>query len=139
MSSSDEQKEPTYQVAGVGEVPMAGVLQDYDRRVKQTEEVAGVRRWWLDVAGQDVEKFAPKLAEYGSHDLLIVGAGLLPTHGGDAPLQLEAGVAFYALGKAARAVEALREGRTASPDTWLDLVTYGMMARRIQATGKLEA
>jgi hypothetical protein len=47
----------------------------------------------------------------------------------------EAACLWYALGKLARAVASYREGKLPSEDTLKDLVTYGMMARRVRAVG----
>jgi hypothetical protein len=101
------------------------------------EELAGlpspngetdILNWWLAHAEADAEAALAKANEYGSSDLKVVGAAL----GGEA----EAGIAFYILGKAARAVSGVLEGRPVSDDTWHDIVVYGMMARRVRETGR---
>jgi hypothetical protein len=91
--------------------------------------------WWPEIAARDLAAFRPKLEQYGSHDLLVVGTGLNPDQ--EPAEAMEAGCAFYALGKVARVVEAVRTGRDPGDDSWHDLTVYSMMARRIRATGGL--
>jgi hypothetical protein len=99
-------------------------------------DLAGhTREWWVETARVDVDGFLPKLMEYGSHDLVVIGAGMMP-HASDST-RMEAGIAFYLLGKASRAVGAYQEGRTPSDDTWLDLSVYSMMGRHVRKFGGL--
>lgn len=103
----------------------------------RTTEVhaAPIGVWWEETAEADFRAFEPKLAEYGSHDLLVIGKGLNPELcDQDA---IEAGIAFYLLGKVARMTEAYRNGRLPSPDSWHDAAVYSMMGRRVRQHGAL--
>jgi len=92
--------------------------------------------WWGHTFTNDLNDILPKIGEYTSSDLILMGQfmehwlGLPPGSG------QEAACLFYALGKVARAVSAYREGRLPSPDTLHDLTVYSMMARRIRETGR---
>lgn len=110
-------------------------MSDYKPRLSPAE-AGELEDWWREVSAGDLREFRPKLAEYGSHDLLVTGLGLNPTV--DHTLAQVAGCAFYLLGKGARAVEAVRTGRMPSADTFHDLTVYSMMARRIQDVGSLQ-
>lgn len=88
-----------------------------------------IKEWWAHIAEDDADLFVSKSGEYGSVDLEIMGAamelqGVAPKGGG----QLAA-IMFYALGKVARAISALDQGRWPSEDTLKDLTIYAMMAR----------
>lgn len=93
-----------------------------------------IRQWWSDTARRDAEAVIPKAIEYSSLDLTAIGAALPGVIGLDAT-RTEAGIAFYALGKAARLTGAYGEGRSPSEDTWDDLVVYGMMGRFVRKHG----
>jgi hypothetical protein len=90
--------------------------------------VKDLEDWWRRTAQADLELVIPKLQEYGSLDLELIGLAL----GSDA----EAGVMYYLLGKAGRAVSAYRRGALPSEDTLVDATIYAMMARRIRETGR---
>jgi hypothetical protein len=124
-----------YEHASQDSEAVPGSTEGHDDATPQDDPPAEIQSWWLAVAETDLAAFQPKLRQYGSHDLLVVGMGLNPNL--DRQQAMEAGVAFYVLGKAARAVEAYRNGFSASDDTWHDLTVYSMMARRIQQTGQL--
>lgn len=90
-----------------------------------------IKRRWMKLAELDAQGYAAKAAEYGSMDLEIMGEALRisgsiigPRGNGEM-----GAIMFYALGKVARALSGLREGRNPSADTLKDLVVYGMMAR----------
>lgn len=91
-------------------------------------QVKDLEDWWRRTAQADLELVIPKLQEYGSLDLELIGLAL----GSDA----EAGVMYYLLGKAGRAVSAYRRGALPSEDTLVDATIYAMMARRIRETGR---
>lgn len=90
-------------------------------------------QWWLAKAQRDIGAMAPKVAEYSSSDLLVIGAGIVPSMSPQA--QAEAAVAFYLLGKAARLTGAFIEGRVPHIDSWDDAAVYSMMGRRIREVG----
>lgn len=82
-----------------------------------------------------------KAVEYGSLDLSIMGAGiakLWPGIGENAPpaAQLQAAIAFYLMGKVARVLSALAEGKPPPTDSWLDAEVYAMMGGYVQEHGR---
>ncbi len=93
-----------------------------------------LRGWWLEKAIEEVEATIPKAVEYSSSDLEVMGAAMeamgVPEGSG-----VEAAIAFYALGKVARAVGALASGQRPSDDTWFDIGVYARMAQRVRAAG----
>lgn len=94
--------------------------------------------WWMNTAAADVKACIPKLEEYGSGDLLAIGDTLCRMIGwDDAPnrAKAEVGIAFYLLGKIERCMEAYAHQKLPSDDTYKDLVTYGMMVRRVRDIG----
>lgn len=118
--------------------------------------------WWMGTSWSDYEAGAPKVDEYGAHDIEIMGAVLavflFKEHieevfakigplavDGDVEKALtyshdkigrEVAVWFYILGKVARLVSDYLAQRPGKPDTWHDITFYSMMARRIQKTGR---
>lgn len=92
-----------------------------------------LRQWWASKTARDIDAMLPKVAEYSSSDLLVIGAGIVP-HMNPAA-QAEAAVAFYLLGKAARLTGAFIEGRVPHVDSWDDAAVYSMMGRRIREVG----
>lgn len=103
-----------------------------------------VAQWWLDTAAQDFTASIPKTNEYGgthggSADLRLMGDNLAELMGwknvSDA-IKQELAVWFYVQGKAARLVSDYQQRRPGKADTWLDLTTYCMMARRLQEVGR---
>lgn len=114
-----------------------GRLLEEDKTGKATPSgEANPKTWWLNTAYNDRESFLPKLQEYGAGDLAVIGHAL--TGAGGEQFNTEAGIAFYALGKAARAVEAYRNLRSPSDDTWHDLTVYAMMGRMARQFGGLK-
>jgi hypothetical protein len=114
---------------------------------------SGVQRdlmlWWMTTAYEDFMQKAPKVDEYGAHDLEIMGAILMvmvykhhldllreAEQATKLPVATELAVWFYILGKVARLVSDYMAGRSGKPDTWHDITFYSMMARRIQETGR---
>ena len=94
-----------------------------------------LRAWWNRVAANDFEQMRPKLGEYTSADLAIMG-DVMEAWGVSAPeLGSEAACIWYILGKVARAVAAYREGRAPSEDTLHDIRVYATMAQRIRERG----
>lgn len=117
-------------------------------------------KWWVDTSVGDFMAGAPKVDEYGAHDIEIMGAVLavflFREHIEDVFSRVfevvegnqfdqvsrhdivgkEAAVWFYVLGKVARLVSDYMAGRAGKADTWHDITFYSMMARRIQETGQ---
>jgi hypothetical protein len=60
---------------------------------------------------------------------------MMPQIDHDHQLKLQAAVAFYLLGKVARVMGALKDGRSPTSDTWYDAHIYSMMGLRIQEVG----
>jgi hypothetical protein len=91
--------------------------------------------WWTETAASDAGAAAAKAEEYGAVDLVIMGTvleSMLPESEVDGQ---ELAIAFYLLGKIARALSAYQRGETPSDDTYHDITVYSMMARRIRANG----
>jgi hypothetical protein len=96
--------------------------------------------WWRRLTETDIEKTAPKTAEYGSHDLEIMGRTLVAAYpmpeGADLDrIGQEIAVAFYLLGKVGRLFSAWQNGKEPSPDTIFDLRIYSTMLARIREFG----
>lgn len=90
--------------------------------------------WWEATTRAELASMLPKVTEYGSHDLQIVGEALIllnPKLAGKAH-PAEVGIAFYALGKIARIIGAYADGHSPSDDTWHDLAIYARMAQRVR-------
>lgn len=96
-------------------------------------EEASLSAWWLNTAAKDVEELIPKVAEYTSADLEVMG-DVMKQWGLATDSGMEAACAWYLLGKIARCVAAYREGREPSADTLHDITVYSMMMRRIRET-----
>lgn len=99
--------------------------------------MTGVAEWWMNHSQEELDMLMPKVAEYSSADLDIIGDILLrlrPDLVGVVP-RVEFGIAFYALGKVARIFGAYSDGRIPSDDSWLDLAVYSKMALRTRDTG----
>lgn len=93
-----------------------------------------IRDWWMSTAERDIDAMLPKMREYSATDLQVVGAALAPTL--PVGLQIESGIAFYALGKTARLVGSFREGREPHVDSWDDLGVYSFMGRYAREFGR---
>jgi hypothetical protein len=83
--------------------------------------------WVLRTVEADFRSILPKVVEYGSVDLEVMGAA---TPGG-----IEAATEFYLLGKVARAMSAHQDGRKPSADTLKDQLIYSIMIRFIREHG----
>lgn len=91
---------------------------------------------WLNSQHQrEMDMLLPKAEAYGSYDLELIGVvmGDFCNVGGNAQ---ELGIAFYALGKLARVLSALKDGNKPSADTWTDLSIYGRMGLKVNETGR---
>jgi len=94
--------------------------------------------WWRQRCEGEIDMVVAKAIEYGATDLRDLGRIFLEMCGREAiddAYATEAGVAFYAQGKLARIVAAIREGRRPSFDSWLDLGVYARMAQRVHDRG----
>ena len=104
---------------------------------KKVPSSTPLQTWWMQQAQDELDMLMPKVVEYSSADLDIIGAIMLRLNpdlqGVVTPA--EAGIAFYALGKTARIMGALIDGREPSRDSWLDLACYAAMALRTRDTG----
>lgn len=105
--------------------------------------------WWANTALSEIGMVVAKAIEYGATDLRDLGYQMLemagrrptpdPEHGDDQEYwdgyATEVGIVFYAQGKLARIVAAIKEGRRPKVDSWLDLGIYSRMAQRVQQVG----
>lgn len=98
-----------------------------------TDTVA-LRDWWVKQAAAEADKLAPKAVEYGAYDLEMLG-GMLGDMAGRPP-SVELGLVFYLAGKIARAVSAVKDGRQASDDTFLDIAIYARMVLYVREHGR---
>ena len=91
--------------------------------------------WWLEHAAQEADKTIKKMEEYGAGDLAMIGYSIAQMANRKVETQEQAaefGIVFYALGKIARVMTAVEEGRMPSDDTWFDLAVYAKMALAIR-------
>ena len=93
--------------------------------------------WWRELAEQEIGATVPKAVEYGSTDLLDIGAqlGRFIGHALTDAQAAEFGCWFYLIGKLARATSALERADWPSDDTIKDIGIYTKMIQRIRATG----
>lgn len=92
--------------------------------------------WWLDHAEREAHSTVRKMEEYGSGDLIGIGAAV--THMADRPPvsddeAFEIGCLFYLIGKIERAISATNRGDLASDDTWFDIAIYAKMVQARRA------
>jgi hypothetical protein len=93
--------------------------------------------WWHWTSKEEIDSMLPKVIEYGSHDLKIMGDAMLllkPELEGKV-ISEELAIAFYALGKIARIMGAYADGVAPSDDSWHDLAIYARMAQRVRDAG----
>lgn len=107
-------------------------------RAKQEARIT-LADWWIEAADHEIDMVVDKAIEYGATDLRDIGLALAEMAGGDLrnneSAATEIGIVFYVLGKVARLVAAVKEGRQPSLDTWLDIGIYARMAQRVHAVG----
>jgi hypothetical protein len=93
--------------------------------------------WWIATSEEALDTMMPKVREYGSTDLQIVGEAMMKMmpqlEGKVTPAEL--GIAFYLLGKVGRVIGGYVDGHAPSDDTWYDIEVYAKMARRTRETG----
>ena len=85
--------------------------------------------WWANEALDDSRLYISKAEEYGNVDLEIMGSAIESMGACREGHGVHAAIMFYALGKVARAISALKSGHPPSADTLRDLTIYSMMAR----------
>jgi hypothetical protein len=114
----------------------------FEFREKDEVMLAQLKAWWMTYCEDTFDQIAPKIAAYSSHDLEVMGTGLVALTAADIADPLEArrfglytACAFYALGKVARLTGALERGVLPDPDSELDLLVYSIMMRRVRETG----
>jgi hypothetical protein len=97
-----------------------------------------LKSWWESTSKAELDAIMPKVIEYGSSDLKLMGDALLmsmPQCKGKVQPE-ELAIAFYAFGKAARLMGAYADGVAPSEDTWHDLGVYSRMALRVRSVGE---
>lgn len=115
--------------------PLLPPRTEHDDYVHLVNEI---ETWWMGVARNEVEAVVPKAVEYGSTDLIDIGANLariMKREGLDNRQKAELGIYFYLIGKMARWSDAVKEGRDVSDDTLHDVGVYVRMAQRVRAVG----
>lgn len=93
-------------------------------------------QWWLDHAQVEADQTVRKMREYGSADLVAVGAQVasLANRGVSSEQQaFEIGCLFYLIGKLERVVSATQRDEQASDDTWFDIAIYAKMVQAKRA------
>jgi hypothetical protein len=91
--------------------------------------------WWVNHAHQEADRTISKMEEYGAGDLAMIGYSISRIANRkvrDEKQAAELGIVFYAIGKIARVITAVEEGRTPSDDTWFDLAVYAKMVLAIR-------
>lgn len=110
--------------------------EEHDQHIAVVNEIEA---WWMATAQREVEAVVPKAVEYGSTDLIDIGAQLARMTKMNPDLsdadKAELGVYFYLVGKMARWNDAIKAGRKVSDDTLHDIGVYVRMAQRIRAVG----
>lgn len=111
--------------------------------VAYSEQDQATMDWWDKVSSADLIHALEKRDEYGSADLIIMGRAMQELFPGKADMDpeslrrvgVEMAIAFYNLGKAARAIGAYAKGSVPKDDTWHDGVVYSMMVRHVREFG----
>lgn len=101
------------------------------------EAAVELEGWLRNAFEAELPGTIDKAILYGSVDLEIMAdaMGKMMPHLKTDALRLQAAISFYLLGKVARAMGALRDGREPTADTWYDAHIYSMMGLKIQETG----
>ena len=105
---------------------------------EQEHPAEHVREWWMATAEHDFNLIAPRIGEYASYDLDILGRvtlDMVDLPSDDLALRTEVACLWFAMAKIARALSAYKEGRRPSDDSLIDLNAYVYMARRARETG----
>lgn len=96
--------------------------------------------WWANTAATEIGMVVAKAIEYSATDLRDLGRLMAETMNMDPGAMddewfTELGIAFYAAGKVARIMGAIKERRRPSYDSWTDLGVYARMGQRVQQVG----
>lgn len=92
-----------------------------------------VRKWWMELAAEDVESVLQKLTVYGALDLhgyayhVLVPQAVVSGE--------EIAIAMYVAGKVNRLIEGYSHGEKPTADTWDDIARYATMARWVRKVG----
>jgi hypothetical protein len=100
--------------------------------------MSDLRRWWLEMAENEIERTVPKAEEYGATDLVAIGRVLAACMGRRGVTDADAtelAIFFYMVGKMARWEDAVRRGDKVSDDTLFDIGVYVRMAQRNRSHG----
>lgn len=111
-------------------LPSEEELDAKERAYYRDTPAQRVKDWWMKQAEEHADMVTPKMAEYGSRDLVEIGrefAALAGREGLDDTVAYEVGVLFYLRGKVARWSAAVGRGEQVSQDTLDDIVAYSMM------------
>jgi hypothetical protein len=99
-----------------------------------------LQAWMVDTLNRVVNDAITKAHEYGggaNGDLDMMGTRMMQMHRLPNPSAgQQAAVAFYADGKVARIMAQIQGGQMPSPDSWQDLLVYGMIGLKISETGQ---
>lgn len=117
--------------------PIGEDMPDMIVGVPPLTPVEELQSWLWNAFNTELPGTLEKAELYGSADLEIMAdaMGKMMPHLQTDAQRLQAAIAFYLLGKVARAMGALRDGREPTADTWYDAHIYSMMALKIQETG----
>lgn len=113
--------------------------QSVDELPKAMAPVDELEQWLRHTFESELPGTLDKAVTYGSADLEVMGDAMgvmIPKIANDPKLKLLAAVTFYQLGKVARQIGALRDGREPPLDTNYDMHIYGLIGMKIQMTGE---
>lgn len=99
------------------------------------EQLGELADWWQTTSDADFQGMVPKLTEYGSGDIELMGHAMAVIGRFDHKTGAESACWFYCLGKVARLMQDYHRKVEGKEDTWHDLSVYSMMARRIREVG----
>lgn len=120
-------------------------MEDYSievgnaKKVPPSTPVEELEGWLRRTFEDELPSTLEKAVTYGAADLEVMGdalAVMMPQIAHDRKLRLLAAVTFYQLGKVARQIGALRDGREPPTDTNYDMHIYGLIGLKIQETGE---
>ena len=112
---------------------------DAKERAYYTSPAQRVKNWWMGQAEEHADMVTPKMAEYGSRDLVEIGREFSALAGEENlsdEAAYEVGVMFYVRGKVARWSAAVGRGDQVSKDTLDDIVAYSMMVLHNRQEGQ---
>lgn len=87
-----------------------------------------VQEFWEDQTVQELAGLLPKVQDYGSFDLELIGDVMRRAGVNSDMSNVELGIAFYLVGKIARIASAITDGHAPSSDTYHDISVYARMA-----------